>query len=207
MHIVEWVRQFIRNIMKRVANWLNRVTHGSLHPTTVTVVGVVMHLPIALLIAAGKLPLAGVLLIVFGLFDTLDGELARLQNRASEAGMFLDASTDRIKEVLLYTGIAYFLSVSSRPAWTSVAVVACGASLTANFIKAKGEVALALTRKHLSHHEINHYYHEGVVPFDVRMLLIVIGLLSSQILVVTVLIAVLASYMVFERLNLIIRQL
>lgn len=207
MTIVEVARQAIRKVMKGLAIWLNKVTGGRLKPDTVTISGVAMHLPIALLIAAGKLPLAGALLIVFGLFDALDGELARLQKRATTYGMFLDASTDRIKEVLLYTGIAYFLSVGAHPAWSCVAVVACGSSLAANFIKAKGEVALALRRKNLTHHEINHYYHEGIVPFDLRMFILVIGLLSGQILAVTALIAILATYMIFERLRLVLRDL
>jgi phosphatidylglycerophosphate synthase len=166
----------------------------------VTVTGVAMHLPIAWLIATDRLVIGGVLLIIFGLFDTLDGELARLQHKASEAGMLLDASTDRIKEVLLYTGIASWLATSAQPSWACVAVIACGASITVSYVKAKGEVALAARQKDMDHHQINSYYKEGLVPFEIRMLILVIGLLSGYLLAVTIVIAVLATYTVFERL-------
>ncbi len=200
MHIVDGPRQLVRAVMKRVANRLNDATHGSISPTAITVVGAAMHLPIALLIAANQLKLAGVLLIIFGLFDALDGELARLQQRASAAGMLLDATTDRIKEVVLYSGIAYLISNGDQQTWAFMAVIACGASITVSYVKAKGEVALVSKQHDLSHHQINNYYKDGLVPFEIRMFVLVVGLLSGQILAATVLIAVLASYTVFERL-------
>ncbi len=207
MQLVDAVRMAVRKFMKWVAALLNKITHGSLHPNFITIIGVIMHAPIALLIAVGKLEIAGVLLIIFGLFDTLDGELARLQGRASVYGMFLDASTDRIKEVLLYGGTAYYLSTGSHRLWASAAVIACGASITVSYIKAKGEVALAAKHKDLSHHQINNYYKEGLVPFEIRMFVLVVGLLSGQILIATVVIAVAATYTVFERLIYIGRKL
>lgn len=207
MHIVDGPRQFVRGIMKQVARGLNHVTHGALHPSTVTAVGVGMHIPIAYLIATDKLLIAGVFLIIFGLFDALDGELARLQHRASEAGMLLDASTDRVKEVLLYTGIVYLISMGGQRAWACAAVIACGSSITVSYVKAKGEVALASRQRDMDHHQINNYYKEGLVPFEVRMFILVVGLLSGQILAATVLIAVLATYTVFERLAVVTRRL
>src|SRR5688572_773856 len=105
MQLIDAVRAGIRKVMHHVAVWLNRLTGGKLSPDLVTIVGLVMHIPIALLIGTGDHNiLAALLLVVFGLFDTLDGELARLQNRSSVRGMLLDASTDRMKETLLYVG-------------------------------------------------------------------------------------------------------
>ena len=57
-----------------------------------------------------QLPQAALLLAVFGLFDTLDGELARLQGTESPQGAFLDSVTDRMKEILVYVGLAVWLS-------------------------------------------------------------------------------------------------
>lgn len=204
---MEGGRQAVRSIMKRVAVWLNRATGGRVSPAMVTVVGVAMHLPIAFLIAADNLLLAGLLLIIFGPFDALDGELARLQGKASEAGMLLDASTDRLKEVMLYSGIVYWISVGEHPEWATLAVIACGASLTVSYVKAKGETALAAKAQGMGHHQLNTHFKQGLLPFEIRMLILVIGLLSGQILVATGLIAVLATYTVFERLVYIIRKL
>ena len=87
-----------------MAKLIDKTTKGWVTPDMVTLFGFAMHLPIAWFIATGADLWAAGLLIVFGLFDTLDGELARLQQKASARGMLLDASTDRMKEVLLYTG-------------------------------------------------------------------------------------------------------
>ncbi len=206
MNFVDKVRQVVRGAAGRVAGELNNLTRGSLSPNMVTMAGFAMHVPIAYLIAKGKFELAGVLLIIFGLFDVLDGELARLQQRASEAGMLLDASTDRLKEVLLYSGVAYALSVSDQSEWAFVAVLACGLSISVSYVKAKGEVALAAKRTDLNHHAINRFYHEGLVPFEIRMTILIVGLLFSQILVAVSLIAVAAAITVFERLILITRR-
>ncbi len=206
MDFLDKARTSVRGMGRRVAEWLNTVTRGKLSPDMVTLAGFAMHVPIAYFIATGHFVVAGVLLIIFGLFDVLDGELARLQNRASEAGMLLDASTDRIKEVLLYSGVAYALSVSHQYEWAFVAVLACGLSISVSYVKAKGEVALAARRQDLGHHAVNRFYHEGLVPFEIRMAILVVGLLTSQLLIAVSIIAVAAAITVFERLRAVTRS-
>lgn len=189
----------IRHIMHGVAVALNWVSGGHLSPNAVTLVGLTMHIPIALLVATGHFYWAAGLLVVFGLFDTLDGELARLQNRASNTGMFLDATTDRFKEVLLYTGVAYSLIHSAHPNYAAWAVAACGASLSVSYVKAKGE--LAVSGSGLTANQINKtMFRDGLLGFEVRMFLLVIGLLSNQLAIITAVIAVLSAYTALERL-------
>lgn len=192
--------------MRHIAQWLNKVTGGRLRPNTVTVVGVVMHIPIAVLIAFGYFIPAAILLIIFGLFDALDGELARLQKRASQQGMLLDASTDRMKEVLLYTGAAYALALGDVPELAALAVLACGASLCVSYIKAKGEAAIA-SKKSVPHHELNRLFSDGFARFEVRMAILVIGLLAHQLAIAVALIAILATYTALWRLVVISRGL
>lgn len=206
MKIVDVIRNAIRGVMRRVAVGLNALSGGRLHPTAVTLFGFAMHVPIALLIASRDNLWAAVLLIVFGLFDALDGELARLQGRASVRGMLLDASTDRMKEVLLYTGAAYALVHSDHPSLAVWAVAACGASLCVSYVKAKGEAAVATARKQLSHHELNHLFSGELLRFEVRMVLLIIGLLCNQLAAAVIVIAVLSALTAFWRLVRISRQ-
>lgn len=157
-----------------------------------------MHVPISLLIANGYFGYGALFLVIFGLFDTLDGELARLQGRASVAGMLLDASTDRMKEVLLYSGAAYALATMGYAHAAAWAVGACGASLCVSYIKAKGETAVAGSK--LSPNEVNRLFQDGLARFEVRMFLLVVGLLINQLLAVLVIITVLSSLTAFSRL-------
>lgn len=204
---MERTKKTVRAGMRRVAGLLNAVTGGKLRPNTVTIIGFAMHAPIAVLIAYGHNLWAAVLLIIFGLFDTLDGELARLQNQASEQGMLLDAATDRLKEVLLYSGVGYALALSAHPATAAWAAAACGASISVSYVKAKGEAAVAASGRKLSHHELNHLFSGGFLSFEIRMAILVLGLAVNQLVVAVAFIAIFASFTALQRLTRISRQL
>jgi len=169
----------------------------------VTVFGLLMHLPIAILIARGRFVLAAILLAVFGLFDALDGELSRVQKRVSDAGGFLDAVTDRFKEVLLYSGAAFYLAGTDQPQTAAWAVLACGASLSVSYIKAKGEAIVAARGAGQEYAKLNRVFADGLMSFEVRMAVLVLGLLVDQLLFAVAGIAVLACFTAMQRLVLV----
>ncbi|HEV7454668.1 MAG TPA: CDP-alcohol phosphatidyltransferase family protein [Candidatus Saccharimonadales bacterium] len=198
---IDAIRTLVRRYMAAIARGLNRLSGGRLRPDTVTIIGFLMHIPIALLIAIpGYDLLAAGLLVVFGLFDALDGELARLQGRASAAGMLLDASTDRMKEVLLYTGIGYLLASSAHPATAAWAAAACGASLCVSYVKAKGEAAIASADTKIPHATLNRLFKDGLLTFEIRMVVLIIGLVSGYLVVAVAVITILATYTALQRL-------
>lgn len=188
----------MRHVMRKIARIINAATGERLSPTAVTLTSLVMHVVIAWLIAVGYFGYAAIGLVVFGLFDALDGELARLQGKASNSGMVLDAVTDRMKEVLLYSGVAYALVAQGHAYGVVWAVAACGASLLVSYVKAKGETAVA--GGSLSANEVNRLFQDGFLRFEIRMVLLIIGLLFNQLLAAVVIIAVLAWLTAFERL-------
>ncbi len=190
--LLDACREIVKAFMRQIAKGLNRATGGNLSPSLVTIVGLFMHVPIALLIAKGYLPLAALLLVIFGLFDTLDGELARLQKRASSAGMLLDAVTDRMKEIMLYMGISfYFVERYVRTTEQlfmpetlllehviALTVAAAGGSVLVSYVKAKGETAV--TNSKLTANEINRLFQDGFMRFEIRMFALVVGLLFGM---------------------------
>ena len=204
---IGFVRDIVINLMHEVAAALNKVSRGRISPDAVTIFGVLMHVPIAFLIGSGHFLWAALLLVVFGLFDKLDGELARLQKRASVRGMLLDASTDRMKEVMLYSGAAYVLAGGTHPRVAAWAVAACGASLCVSYVKAKGEAAIASSKKQIPHATLNHMFQDGLLTFELRMAVLVLGLLTGKILLAVGVIAVLSSYTALQRLVVISRKL
>jgi phosphatidylglycerophosphate synthase len=202
---LDWIRDRTRTLMHFIAVGLNAISGGRLSPNAVTIIGLLMHGPIAWLIATNHYLWAAVLLLVFGLFDTLDGELARLQKRANAAGMLLDASTDRLKEVLLYSGVGYALASSTSPGHAAWAVAACGFSLCVSYVKAKGETAVS--GSHLTPNEVNRLFQDGLLRFEVRMFLLIIGLVLGQLAWATIVIAILSAYTAIQRLVSISRKL
>jgi len=205
--VLSAVRSGARAQARVVAGVLNRVTGGRLTPAMVTIFGLLMHIPIAYLIATQHNYWAAALLVIFGLFDILDGALASVQGTTSVRGMLLDASTDRMKEVFLFTAVAYVLALGDHPATAAWAVAACGASLCVSYVKAKGEAAVASNSKAIPHTQLNRMFADGLLTFEIRMALLVIGLVVGQLLAVTVIIAVLASFTAVQRLVRISRRL
>jgi phosphatidylglycerophosphate synthase len=196
--LIDPIRDVVRTFMNRLAKDLDRLSNGKITPNMITIIGLMMHVPIAWLIAVDQYVLAAILLVIFGLFDTLDGSLARLQKRDNAAGMLLDASTDRFKEVLLYCGLA-FSFIGSQYAYYAVwAVAACGASLSVSYVKAKGETAVSKSKLKTS--EINRLFQDGLMRYEVRMFLLVVGLIFDILPFVIVLIAILSIFTALDRL-------
>lgn len=191
-------RTVVRGWMTLLATVLNKASGGKLSPNAVTVVALIMHVPIACLIATNHHWWAAGLLLVFGLFDALDGALARLQKRAGNAGMLLDATTDRMKETALYCGVAYSLIGSTHPKMAVWAVAACGASLCVSYVKAKGETAVS--DRDLTPNEINRLFQDGLLRFEIRMTILIVGLLINQLAPAVIIIAVFSTFTAFGRL-------
>ncbi len=75
------------------------------HPNFLTTVGFLVTLSSALAFHAHHVRSAGVLVLLGGLFDILDGRVARLSGLGSKFGAFYDSTLDRISEIAVYFGI------------------------------------------------------------------------------------------------------
>jgi phosphatidylglycerophosphate synthase len=83
-------------------------------PNQITLAGFVLTI-IAALTLAFNLFWGGVLTLVAGLFDVLDGVVARTQNKSTEFGAFFDSVIDRYSDGVLFIGLGwYFLRTGSR---------------------------------------------------------------------------------------------
>jgi CDP-diacylglycerol--glycerol-3-phosphate 3-phosphatidyltransferase len=200
---VDQLRNRGKAVMTVVARGLNKATGGHLSPTAVTVVGFLMHFVIAWLIAQQHLLIGGLLLIFFGLFDALDGALARLQGSATAKGMFLDSVTDKMKEVLLYSAAGYALIASGHSYAVVWAIVAGTSALLVSYTNAWGEVALQDRKDHVR----NQTFRTGLMTFDIRMLVLIIGLVCNQLLPVLVIIAIGSILTALSRLKFVLGKL
>jgi len=191
--------------MARIARFLDSVSGGRITPNAVTYTSLLAHLPIMWLIANGQFVLAAVLLVFFGLFDTLDGELARLQKRASNKGMFLDSVTDRVKEVFLYIGAAAYFVTSAEPIIAVWAVAACGIAVIVSYLNAWGEVVTADLPKET--HTKNKAFRNGIMSYDIRIFTIVLGLAIGILDIALITIAVLSAVTALQRFSNVYRRL
>jgi phosphatidylglycerophosphate synthase len=195
--LIEVIRSTIKGLMSVFAIALNKATGGKLSADVITLIGLFSHIPIAWLIAEQKNYLAAALLVFFGLFDSVDGALARAQKKTSSRGMLLDASTDRIKEVILYVGASSALVSSGYAGWAGWAVAACGASLVVSYVKAKGETAIS--DKKLSPSDINRIFADGLMRYEIRMFVLIVGLLTNTLRFALVFIAITSAFTAIGR--------
>lgn len=102
MFRLESLRDGVYRILDPVTDWLvdNRV-----HPNLLTTVGFLVTVGSAFAFHAHMVHLAGFLILLGGLFDILDGRVARLGDLGSKFGAFYDSTLDRISEIAVYFGI------------------------------------------------------------------------------------------------------
>jgi archaetidylinositol phosphate synthase len=78
--------------------------------------------------------IGGVLLLISGFFDIVDGSVARVTKQTSKKGAFLDSSFDKISEVVIFAGIAF--GGLADPFWC---LVALGISILVSYTRARAE--------------------------------------------------------------------
>ncbi len=98
------IRQRAQAALNIVARALGNL---GMTPNSLTMIGFLAMCGIGVVLAFGNFALGGGLIILAGIFDALDGSLARLTNRVTKFGAFLDSTTDRFAEGALYFGIMY----------------------------------------------------------------------------------------------------
>jgi len=136
-------------------------------PLLVSLVGLALSLYGALLVADGGLALGGLLLLLAGVCDILDGDLARRRGVASTFGAFIDSTLDRVTEFAYFGGI--ILYVVNRPGGfhdyeVAIVIVALAGSVLTSYARARAE-GLGLECK------------VGVMERPERIILLAVGLL------------------------------
>lgn len=130
-----WVRRRAEALMKAIG----RVP---VTPNQVTVIGLGLTFVAAGLVAFGQLRWAGVVLIVAGSFDILDGALARSTHASYPYGAFLDSTLDRYSEGAIYAGLAaYFVGMGGPlQRWLVLATLAALAgSFLVSYVRARAQ--------------------------------------------------------------------
>jgi CDP-diacylglycerol--glycerol-3-phosphate 3-phosphatidyltransferase len=108
-------------------------------PDTLTVLGWTLSVGSAVLFGLGYSRIAGVVMLLGGLFDALDGAVARESNRMSAFGAFLDSTLDRLSEATIFVGIIYFYAAAAHPYESLLAGVAMTFSLLTSYARARAE--------------------------------------------------------------------
>jgi CDP-diacylglycerol---glycerol-3-phosphate 3-phosphatidyltransferase len=129
-------KEAFRQLIRPLARVLSAIR---VRPDALTVAGWVLSVCAATLFALGYTKTAGAVMLFAGLFDALDGAVARESNLMSSFGAFLDSTLDRLSESAIFVGIMFFYASSSRPYEALLAGVAMTFSLMTSYTRARAE--------------------------------------------------------------------
>lgn len=179
----EWLRAQTKPLVAAAAGAVGRT---GISPNTLTVLGLVFMVLIGVVLARGEFVIGALLIVIAALFDALDGGLARLTNRVSRFGAFLDSTLDRWAEAALYAGLLwYYLGVGARIEILLIYATIVG-SLMVSYTRARAE-GLGLELK------------EGLFTRFERIAVLVIALLLNQVLAGLVILALFSNLTAVQR--------
>ena len=131
-------------IIDPIVTFLARV---GVSPDLLTILGMLLHFLFAWLISSGEFFWAGIAIFIFVPLDALDGALARKIGREQgNFGAFLDSTSDRIAEIILYAGYISYFYQHDNP-WMVVATyVTITGSIMVSYTRSRAE-ALGISCK------------------------------------------------------------
>ncbi|MBP7460075.1 MAG: CDP-alcohol phosphatidyltransferase family protein [Candidatus Delongbacteria bacterium] len=108
-------------------------------PNTISLIGFLINLMVVLPLSTGHLAWGGIVILLGGLFDMLDGYIARGQNRVTKFGALLDSTLDRYSELFLFFGVAvFFIRVQALYGLLGIFFTISG-SLMVSYVRARAE--------------------------------------------------------------------
>ncbi|HUG15959.1 MAG TPA: CDP-alcohol phosphatidyltransferase family protein [Thermomicrobiales bacterium] len=102
--------RFAERVRVRLSPLGRIVARTHLTPNAITIIGLGLNVGVAAVIATGNLVLGGVLVLLAGGFDALDGAVARVTGQTSDFGGFLDSTLDRYSEAVVFGGLLVYLT-------------------------------------------------------------------------------------------------
>jgi CDP-diacylglycerol--glycerol-3-phosphate 3-phosphatidyltransferase len=132
---------------------LNRIVHGlaltRVSPNVLTFIGLVINIGAAFLFGnanatnAGKMFLyAGLVIIGAGIFDMVDGRVARRNNQVTVFGAFFDSVIDRYSDVVLFFGLIVYYARVNHFRYVVLTAFVMVTSLMVSYTRARAEALI-----------------------------------------------------------------
>ncbi|NMC12147.1 MAG: CDP-alcohol phosphatidyltransferase family protein [Chloroflexi bacterium] len=181
--LTELARKKFGWIFIQPAAFLNRI---GLMPNTVTILGLVGNTIGAVLLANGQIILGGIVILLMGPIDALDGAMARLRGEPTEFGAFVDSVTDRYSELVIFGGLIYYYLQQGDWLYVILAYLAAAGSVLVSYVRARAQ-------------SLGHETKVGILTRMERYLVLVPGLIFNIPKVSLWIIAILANLTALQR--------
>ena len=159
---------------------------SKIHPNVLTFLGLLINVGAAWLLAVGQFRWAGAVIIGAGLFDMVDGRVARETNRVTRFGGFWDSVLDRYSDLGLLIGLLVWYGSIGRSFYVVLTAVAMIACVMVSYVRARAENSIPMCKV-------------GFMERPERVVLVIIGALFDRMAPVLWIIAVLGNLTVIHR--------
>lgn len=146
MNYRDWLQQIIYKIINPIVQGMIKI---GITPNFITTTGFVLNIVAAALLIYGGIygewhefqyvGWAGGIILFAGLFDMMDGRVARVGNMSSTFGALYDSVLDRYSELVTYFGICYYLVLQGYFLFSILSFVALIGSLMVSYVRARAE--------------------------------------------------------------------
>lgn len=157
-----------------------------IHPNVLTFVGLLINIGAAVLLAQGRFFQAGLVIIGAGIFDMVDGRVARETNQVTRFGGFFDSVLDRYSDLALLIGLLVYYGNVNRPVYVVLTAVVMMASVMISYARARAENTIPTCKV-------------GFMERPERIVLLIIGALFDRMAAVLWVIAILGNLTVLHR--------
>jgi CDP-diacylglycerol---glycerol-3-phosphate 3-phosphatidyltransferase len=171
--------KIIRMIVRGLA--LSRI-----NPNVLTFLGLVINMVAAAFLAFGNFRTAGFVIIFAGLFDMVDGRVARATNQVTRFGGFFDSVLDRYSDIALLVGLLVYYGTINRPSYVVLTAIVMAASVMISYTRSRAENIIPTCKV-------------GFLERPERVVLFIIGALFDRMAPVLWVIAVLGNLTVIHR--------
>src|SRR5918997_4879475 len=157
-----------------------------IHPNVLTFIGLLINLWAAWLLAKGQFRWAGLVIIGAGIFDMVDGRVARETNQVTRFGGFFDSVLDRYSDLALLIGLLVYYGTINRPFYVVLTAIVMMACVMVSYARARAENTIPTCKV-------------GFMERPERIVLLIIGALFDRMAPVLWVIAVLSNLTVVHR--------
>ncbi len=159
---------------------------SKINPNLLTFLGLVINMVAAAFLAFGDFRTAGVVIIFAGLFDMVDGRVARETNQVTRFGGFFDSVLDRYSDLALLVGLLVYYGTINRPSYVVLTAIVMTASVMISYTRTRAENIIPTCKV-------------GFLERPERIVLLIIGALFDRMAPVLWVIAVLGNLTVIHR--------
>ena len=185
------IQEFRKNLQQAVTGPLVPIANRlRLKPDVLTAIGIVLNFAAAVIIGFGHIFAGGIVFLLAGLFDMLDGALARHIGQATKFGALLDSTADRFTEAAIFFSFIFITGKEVWPHDVTVEIVLIFLALTGSFltsyIRARAE-------------GLNISCTVGIFTRPERMIVLTLGLLLNMVFIAVSIVAVFSWVTVGQR--------